>query len=105
MSGTQSSAGSRSESGTYEIRLAGHLDKRWAAWFDDLRITPQTDGTTVLLAHRVDQAALHGLLHKVRDLNLTLIAVVLVEPGPPRIAHPVAQPGPATHQPTPGSTS
>ena len=97
ISGTQSSAEGRSESGTYEIRLAGHLDKRWSAWFDGLRITPQTDGTTVLLAQVVDQAALHGLLHKVRDLALPLISVARIEPAAP-------SPAP-THQPTPGSAS
>jgi len=100
MSDSQSSAGRQPESGTYEIRLAGHLDKRWASWFDGLRITPQADGTTVLLAQVVDQAALHGLLHKVRDLNLPLISVALVDPDPSRLA----QPTPTPCRPTPGST-
>jgi hypothetical protein len=100
ISGTQSSAEGRPESGTYEIRLAGHLDQRWSAWFDGLRITQQTDGTTVLLAQVVDQAALHGLLHKVRDLALPLISVARIEPAAP----PPAPPAP-THQPTPGSPS
>jgi hypothetical protein len=100
ISGTQSSAQSRPGSGTYEIRLAGHLDQRWSAWFDGLRITRQSDGTTVLLAHVVDQAALHGLLHKVRDLALPLISVARIEPTPPLPAPPAP-----THQPTPGSAS
>ena len=95
--------------GTYEIHLGGHLDKRWAAWFDGVRITQQADGTTMLLAEMADQAALHGLLNQVRDLNLPLISVALVEPGPPRpdqpAIQPTAQPAATTHQPTPGSTS
>ena len=93
MSGIQSSTGGRHESGTYQIRLAGHLDERWAAWFDGLRLTHETDGTTVLSGQIVDQAALHGLLHKVRDLALPLISVAQIEPDAP------------THRPTPGSTS
>ena len=78
----QSSPGSRHESGSYEIRLTGHLDQRWAAWFDGLSLTHETDGTTVLLGQVVDQAALHGLLQKARDLGLPLVSVARVEPGP-----------------------
>jgi hypothetical protein len=63
------------EGGSYEIRLKGHLDSRWAAWFDGLRLTHESDGTTVIHGSVVDQAALHGLLSKVRDLGLPLIAV------------------------------
>ena len=59
----------------YEIRLKGHLDVRWADWFDGLTLTRESDGTTVLSGSVVDQAALHGLLGKVRDLGLPLIAV------------------------------
>jgi hypothetical protein len=59
----------------YEIRLKGHLDARWAGWFDGLTLTRESDGTTVLSGSVVDQAALHGLLGKVRDLGLPLIAV------------------------------
>jgi hypothetical protein len=54
----------------YEIRLQGHLDPRWAAWFDGLTLTRESDGTTVIHGSVVDQAALHGLLGKVRDLGL-----------------------------------
>ena len=100
MSGTLSSPSGRYESGSYEIRLAGHLDQRWAAQFEGLSLTHQQDGSTVLSGQIVDQAALHGLLQKVRDLALPLISVARVEPGPPL----PAQPASTTHQPTPGST-
>jgi hypothetical protein len=63
------------EGGSYEIRLKGHLEPRWADWFDGLTLTQESDGTTVLRGSVVDQAALHGLLGKVRDLGLPLIAV------------------------------
>jgi hypothetical protein len=63
------------EGGSYEIRVQGHLDARWTAWFDGLCLTHQSDGTTLLQGSVVDQAALHGLLGKVRDLGLPLIAV------------------------------
>ena len=63
------------EGGSYEIRLKGHLEPRWADWFDGLTLTQESDGTTVLSGSVVDQAALYGLLGKVRDLGLPLIAV------------------------------
>ncbi len=63
------------EGGSYEIRLKGHLEPRWADWFDGVTLTRESDGTTVLSGSVVDQAALHGLLGKVRDLGLPLIAV------------------------------
>jgi hypothetical protein len=66
---------SMNEGGSYEIRVRGHLDARWAAWFDGLCLTQQSDGTTLLQGAVIDQAALHGLLGKVRDLGLPLIAV------------------------------
>jgi hypothetical protein len=69
------------EPGWYEIRLKGHLDARWAAWFDGLRLTREADGTTRLRGPVVDQAALHGLLQRVRDLGLPLLAVRRVDPG------------------------
>ena len=67
------------EAGLYEIRLKGHLDARWSAWFDGLSFTHASDGTTVIHGSVVDQAALHGLLCKVRDLGLPLIAVIQVD--------------------------
>jgi hypothetical protein len=63
------------EGGSYEIRIKGRLNARWADWFDGLSLTQESDGTTVLSGPVMDQAALHGLLGKVRDLGLPLIAV------------------------------
>jgi hypothetical protein len=68
----------------YEIRLKGHLDSRWAAWFDGLSLTNESDGTTLLCGPVVDQAALHGLLQKVRDIGLPLVSVTQVQPDQPR---------------------
>jgi hypothetical protein len=77
------STGPHHSPGRYEIRLSGHLDSRWAAWFDGLRLTNESDGTTIIHGPVVDQAALHGLLQKVRDLGLPLISVTQVEPAQP----------------------
>lgn len=59
----------------YEIRLKGHLDDRWADWFDGLTITLEENGDTCLIGPVVDQAALHGLLRKVRDLGIPLLSL------------------------------
>ncbi|WP_211754688.1 hypothetical protein [Nocardioides gansuensis] len=59
----------------YELRIAGHLDEHWSAWFGALVITHEDDGTTTLRGKVADQAELHGLLSKVRDLGATLISV------------------------------
>jgi hypothetical protein len=59
----------------YEIRIAGHLPPQWSDWFEGLAVTLEPDGTTLLSGPVVDQAALYGLLKKVRDTGLTLIAV------------------------------
>ena len=67
--------------GRYAIRLKGHLDDRWAAWFGGLTLTREDNGTTLLTGPVVDQAALHGLLRKVRDGGLPLLAVMRIEPG------------------------
>ena len=64
----------------YEIRLKGHLQARWAKWFDGLTIRLEDNGDTLLTGPLVDQAALHGLLKKVRDLGLPLLSVNSVEP-------------------------
>ena len=64
-----------SEPGFYEIRLKGHLDDRWTGWFDGLTITLEDNGDTLLTGPVIDQAALHGLLKKVRDLGLPLQSV------------------------------
>ena len=67
-------------SGRYEIRLKGHLDDRWANWFEDLTITLEENGETLLTGPVIDQAALHGLLKKVRDLGMPLVSVNFVNP-------------------------
>jgi hypothetical protein len=59
----------------YEIRVTGHLDTRWAAWFDGLSLTRVADGITVIRGPIVDQAALHGVLQKLRDIGVPLIAL------------------------------
>jgi hypothetical protein len=61
--------------GVYEIRVAGKLDLRWSDWFDGFSITPVGEGETLLIGTVADQAALHGLLHKIRDLGLPLLSV------------------------------
>ncbi len=63
----------------YEIRLKGHLDSQWASWFDGLTITLEANGDTLLIGPVVDQAALHGLLKKVRDLGMPLVSVVQIQ--------------------------
>jgi len=68
---------------TYEIRVEGHLPPQWAEWFDGLTITLAEDGDTLLTGPVIDQAALHGLLKKVRDLGLSLVSVCPVETDPP----------------------
>jgi hypothetical protein len=69
------------ESGLYEIRLKGHLSNRWADWFEGLTITLEDQGDTLLTGPVIDQAALHGLLKRVRDLGMPLVSVSPVEPG------------------------
>ena len=68
------------EGGRYEIRLKGHLAPRWTAWFDGLSLTRDNDGTTVIHGQVVDQAALHGLLDRVRDTGLPLVSVTRIVP-------------------------
>ncbi len=82
MSTPHTSTEGHHEPGQYEIRLKGHLDVRWAARFDGLSLTHERDGTTILAGPVVDQAALHGLLRKVRDLGLPLVSVIQLEPRP-----------------------
>jgi hypothetical protein len=62
----------------YEIRLAGHLGARWSAWFDGLTVVRAADGTTVLTGPVVDQAALHGLLQKLRDIGIPLVSLTQI---------------------------
>ena len=80
MTEVPASTGDRHEAGRYEIRLKGHLDPRWAAWFDGLSLIDESDGTTVIFGPVVDQAALHGLLQKVRDVGMPLVSVTRIEP-------------------------
>lgn len=74
-----SNRGGTDKAGSYEIRLQGHLHSRWVGWFDGLSVINQDDGTAVICGSVADQAALHGLLHKVRDVGLPLISVTRVE--------------------------
>ena len=81
------SSGADHGPGRYEIRLKGHLQPRWASWFDDMVVLNHDDGTTVIGGYVVDQSALHGLLQKVRDIGLPLVSVVRIpadeSPAPP----------------------
>jgi len=65
----------------FKIRIKGHMDKKWADWFDGLQITHERDVTTTLYGPLPDQAALHSILRKIRDLNLQLISVEQVNLG------------------------
>jgi len=65
----------------YEICIKGHLDDKWAGWFEGLTITREDNGETLLTGPVVDQAALHGLLRKVRDLAMPLLSVTRVRPS------------------------
>jgi hypothetical protein len=67
------------ERADYQIRVKGDLDQRWSDWFDGFTLTPQVDGATLLTGPVADQAALHGLLGKIRDLSLPLLSVERLE--------------------------
>jgi hypothetical protein len=70
----------------YELRIEGHLDEHWSTWFGELTLTREEDGTTTLRGLVIDQAELHGLLAKVRDLGTTLISVKTIDaPGRPQV--------------------
>jgi hypothetical protein len=88
---SDTSAGHPNEPRRYEIRIRGRLASRWATWFDGMALTAGADGTTVLEGPVADQAALHGLLHKVRDIGLPLISVTQLDAGRP--ARPAPDPG------------
>ena len=64
----------------YQIRIKGHLGPKWADWFGGMTITLEDNGDTLLTGQVVDQAALHGLLRKVRDLGMPLISAIRVKP-------------------------
>ena len=65
---------------SYEIKFQGHLDKSWGDWFEGLTFTYGNDGTTTLSGEGIDQAALHGLLKKIRDLGMPLLSVNRLDP-------------------------
>jgi len=66
----------------YQIRIKGHLGRHWTDWFEGLAITLEDNGDTLLTGPVVDQAALHGVLKKVRDLAMPLVSVMRVKPDP-----------------------
>ena len=80
MDETHPSTEDHNKPGLYEIRIMGHLANRWVDWFEGLTITLEEDGSTLLTGLVVDQAALHGLLRKVRDLGMPLLSVTRVQP-------------------------
>ncbi len=65
----------------YEIRVEGELDDRWSDWFEGLEVTSDASGQTIITGPVADQAALHGLLARVRDLGLKLVSVHPIDPG------------------------
>jgi hypothetical protein len=65
----------------YQIRIEGHLGRQWSDWFGGMIITLESNGDTLLTGPVVDQAALHALLRKVRDLGMPLVSVIRVDPG------------------------
>ena len=80
MSETRASVEQQDESILYEIRIKGHLDDRWADRFEGLTLRREGNGDTLLTGSVIDQAALHGLLRRVRDLGLPLVSVMQVDP-------------------------
>jgi hypothetical protein len=70
-----------SQAMVYQIRIKGHLGSGWTDWFEGLTITLEDNGDTLLTGAVVDQAALHGLLKKVRDVGMPLLSVICIEPG------------------------
>ena len=80
MNQLRSSAANRHPLEQYEICIKGHLDQRWSDWFEGLAIALKDNGETLLSGPVVDQAALYGLLIKVRDLGLPLVSVMLTKP-------------------------
>lgn len=82
MSNKQSSEHDSGQPKVYQIRIKGHLGLQWEDWFEGLAITMEEDGNTLLTGPVIDQAALHGILKKVRDLGMPLLSVNAVGPDP-----------------------
>ena len=82
-----------SKTETYEIRVQGRLAKRWSAWFDGMEITTADDGSTLIRGPVADQAALHGLIQRVRDLGLPLLSVTTTQTVEHRQGRPHDHPG------------
>ena len=80
MANESNSSNEKAQPLIYQIRIKGHLDRKWADWFCGLSITSLENGETLLTGLVLDQAMLHGLLRKVRDVGLPLVAVMRVEP-------------------------
>jgi hypothetical protein len=80
MANTRNSTGEQDRPMIYQIRLQGHLGRQWADWFGGLNITLEDNGETLIAGPVADQSALYGLLKKVRDLGLTLVSVMRIEP-------------------------
>jgi hypothetical protein len=76
----------------YEIRLQGHLEPRWATWFDGMTLTTEPDGSTTLRGPVVDQSALHGVLARLRDLGVPLISLTQTPAGQRPSPQPPATP-------------
>jgi hypothetical protein len=83
MSETHGPSAGHHQAERYEIRIKGHLDARWTDWFDGLTLSHEAGGTTLIQGQVADQAALHGLLQKVRDLGLPLISATQFAPARP----------------------
>ena len=78
---SQREASEKAQPLVYQIKIKGHLGQQWSDWFGGLSITLEDNGETLLTGPVVDQAALHGVLRKVRDLGMPLVSAILVTPG------------------------
>src|SRR5258706_15007031 len=81
MSNEINSESEKAQPMVYQIRIKGHLGREWTDWFGGLTLTLEDNGETLLTGPVVDQAALHGVLRKVRDLGMPLLSVILITPG------------------------
>jgi hypothetical protein len=81
MSNERSSKPDVNQPMVYQIRIKGHLSPQWTDWFDGLTITLDEDGDTILTGPVIDQAALHGLLKKIRDLGMPLLSITYIDPN------------------------